>query len=101
MGHLRQHSVKTRSMPNHVMLKEANMAAVDPISHPNGSNCRLLLPINHNLHLPKTDHHIFLQHLATVDGKLFARAAPVASLSANNFHNDAGRVKCHLVWNFC
>ncbi len=87
-------------MTDHVTLKEANAAAVDPVNHPNGSNCRLFLLINHDLHLPKTDHHIFLQHLATVDGMLLARVAPVASLSANNFNDDARRMKNHHVLNF-
>jgi hypothetical protein len=88
-------------MMDHVTLKEASVAAVDPVSHLNRSNHRLLPPINHDLHLLKTDHHIFLQQLATVDGMLLARAAPIASLSANNFNDDARRMKNHCVLNFC
>jgi ABC-type amino acid transport system permease subunit len=34
-------------------------------------------------------------------GMLFALAALVARLSTDNFHNNAGRMKYHHVWNFC
>ena len=78
-------------MLHHVTLEEANSAAIDPISHPNRSNRRLLPPpLNHELHLPKPDHHIWIQHLAAVNGVLFARAALVARLSADDFNNNVG-----------
>jgi hypothetical protein len=88
-------------MLHHVTLEEANSAAIDPISHPNRSNRRLLPPINHELHLQKPDHHIWLQHLTAVSGVLFARAALVARLSADDFDNNAGGMKYHCVRYFC
>ncbi len=53
------------------------------------------------LHHPKLAHHIRLQHFAAVDGVLFARAALVVCLSADNFGNNAGRMKYHGVRYFC
>jgi hypothetical protein len=81
-GHLHQRPVVMGSVFDHVTLEKANTAAVNPVSHPNSSNRHLLPPLNHDLHLPKPDHHVWLHQLATVDGTLFARAAPVPSLSA-------------------
>jgi hypothetical protein len=88
-------------MLHHVTLEEANSAAIYPISHPNRSDRRLLPPLNHDLHLQKPDHHVWLQHLAAVSGVLFARAALVARLSANDFDNNAGGMKYHGVMYFC
>jgi len=54
-GHLRERPIVTSGMIHHVMLEEANSAAIDPISHPNRSNRRLLPPpLNHELHLTTT-----------------------------------------------
>ena len=89
-GHMRKRSIVMIGMLHHVMLEEVNSAAINPISHPNRSNCRLLHPLNHELHLQKPGHHIWLQHLAAVSGVLFARAALVARLSADDFDNNAG-----------
>ena len=83
----------THSMLVHVTREEANTTADNPIIHPKRSNRRLLTTLNHDLHLPKPDRHIWLQHLVTVDGVFFAQAALVARLSANNFNNNAGRMK--------
>ncbi len=51
-GHLRQCPVVTRGMFDHVTLEKANTAAVDPVSHPNSSNLRLLPPLNQDLQMP-------------------------------------------------
>ena len=44
-------------------------------------------------------HHIWLQHhIAAVEGVLFARAALVVHLIANDFNNNAGRMKYPIIF---
>ena len=83
-------------MLDHVTREKANTAVIHPISHPNCSNRHLLPSRDHELHLTKPDHHIRLQHLAAVDGVLFASAALVVHLCAYDFDNNAGRMKYHF-----
>ena len=88
-------------MLDHVTREEANSAAIHPICHPNRRNCRLLPPLNHELHLLKPDHHICLQHLAAVNRVLFALAALVTRLSAYDFNNNARGMKYYCGRYFC
>ncbi len=97
-GHLHEQPIVTCGMLDHMTREEANTTAIHPIIHPNRSNCCLLPLFDHDLHLPTPEHHIWLQHhLAAVEGVLFARAALVVCLSANDFNNNAGRMKYHGV----
>ena len=101
MVRLCERPIVMSGMLGHVTREEANTAGIHPISHLNHSNYRLLPPLNHELHLPKPDHHIWLQHLTAVNGVLFARAALVARLSTNDFNSNAGGVKYNCVGCFC
>ncbi len=65
-GNLRQRSVKACGLLHHVALEEADTAAINAVRYPIGGGCRLLPPLNLNLHLPKADHHILTHHLTAV-----------------------------------
>jgi hypothetical protein len=72
--------------------READTAAFDAVRYPICGDCRLLLPLNLNLHLPKAHLHVLAHHLTAVP-VLFTRATPVIHLRPNNFHHNTGRMK--------
>jgi hypothetical protein len=73
--------------------EESTAAAVNPIIYPDGSDCRLLPPLNHYLHLPKSHHHIVCHHLATVCNVLLATTVLVTPLRPNDLHHNTGRME--------
>jgi hypothetical protein len=89
---LRQRSIIACGMPHHVAREEANMAAIGAIHHPICGNCRLLPPLNLNLHLLRVHHHILGHHLTTVAVPL-ARAALVTHLYPKDLHHNIDWMK--------
>ncbi len=65
MGDLCKRPVVSRGVFHHVAREKANAAAIDPIGYSNCCNRRLLLPLNHQLHLAEAHNHVLLQHLIT------------------------------------
>jgi hypothetical protein len=91
-GDLHQCFIVACGVPHHVARGEANMAVINANRHPICGNCRLLLPLNLNLHLPKAHHHV-LGHQLTALAVLLTRAAPITPLCPNNLHHNTGWMK--------
>jgi hypothetical protein len=65
LRYLRESTIEAPGMLKHVALQKTNATMINPIGHPNAGNCRLLVPVNLNLHSSESQQSILLHHLPT------------------------------------